>query len=106
MAAGRKENAFMWLWITLAVVAGFFLIRYLLDKFGSKEVTEQVTVAAMDTNGDAHFITYRNQEGKQRRCQVPGGEYERSRVGETGKLTRKRDVFVEFEGDDPLRAHR
>lgn len=96
----------MWFWIVLVVVAAFFIIRYLVEKFGSKEVTEQVTVAAMDTSGDAHFITYRNQEGKQRRCQVPGGEYERSRVGETGKLTRKRDVFVEFEGDDPLRAHR
>lgn len=96
----------MWLWIVLVVVAAFFIIRYLVEKFAAKEVTEQVTVAAMDTNGDAHFITYRNQEGRQRRCQVPGGEYERSRVGETGKLTRKRDVFVEFEGDDPLRAHR
>lgn len=96
----------MWFWIVLLVIAAFFLIRYLVDKFGSREVTEQVTVAGMEQQGDACYVTYRNENGKQRRCRVPEGEYRRTKEGETGKLTYKRDVFVEFEGDDPFRMHR
>lgn len=96
----------MWFLIAIVIVGVFFLVRYLVDKIGSREVTEQVTVAGMERAGEACYVTYRTAAGKQRRCRVPEGEYQRTREGETGKLTYKRDVFVEFEGDDPFRMHR
>jgi len=96
--------------IFMIVLVVLFFVGYLVknrvEKHMLREQTAEVTIQQMEKQGDTCLIAYRAAGGKTITCQVPEGEYNRSRVGETGTLTWIRDSFVDFESEDPTRKFR
>lgn len=97
-----------WILIPIAVVLGFFWF----SKRGIKEKTVRAKIAAKnpephrmrggeDVSPATDYTVVFECEGKRLPFVVSHSFYDGAVIGATGKLTHKRDVFVDFEDDNP-----
>lgn len=101
----------LWLLVLAAVIGGYFW-------FKNRKVKEQVVQAKISSKtAEAHkahgdddsmptdYIVTFLCDGKQLPLIVNHSFYDSAAVGATGKLTHIKDVFVEFEDDNPKLYH-